>query len=73
MFCSYESGLLEDPKCEAPESLYQMTKNPKEWPDKGDKLDITFKKGIPTCVKNCDSKVEKTDPLEMFDYLNEIG
>lgn len=73
MHISYESGLLENPKNEAPESMYLMTKGPKDWPDKPEKLDITFKKGIPVKVKNHNDGTEKADSLELFMYLNEVG
>lgn len=42
---SYESGVLEDPACEAPDDMYTMTCSPQQAPDRPDKLQITFKKG----------------------------
>lgn len=71
--CSYESGILEDPQQEAPESLYQMTKDPTKIELKPDRLEVEFKRGIPVRVKHLDEGVEKTDSLELYLYLNEIG
>jgi argininosuccinate synthase len=31
---SYESGMLEDPACPAPESMFKMTVSPEAAPDK---------------------------------------
>ena len=42
---SYESGLLENPKAEAPLDLYLMTKHPKDGPEQPTRLQIDFKKG----------------------------
>ena len=42
---SYESGILEDPQQEAPESLYQMTKDPEKIDLQPDRIEIEFKKG----------------------------
>ncbi|XP_071510847.1 argininosuccinate synthase-like [Diadema antillarum] len=73
MHISYEAGVLEDPKHEAPDGIFQMTTDPEKAPDTADKLQIEFKKGIPVSVRNLgDNKVVK-EPLELFLYLNEIG
>lgn len=42
---SYESGVLEDPKNEAPVDLYNMTKSPESAPDTAEQLQIEFKGG----------------------------
>lgn len=73
MHISYESGVLEDPNAEAPEDLYQMTKNPKEWPDKAEKLEIHFNAGKPVKIVNVATKEEFTHPLQMLEYLNQVG
>ncbi|XP_030853375.1 argininosuccinate synthase [Strongylocentrotus purpuratus] len=73
MHISYEAGVLEDPKHEAPVDIYQMTTDPDKSPSKPDKLEIEFKKGIPVSVTHLGDKTVKTDPLELFLYLNEIG
>ena len=43
---SYESGILENPRTEAPEGIYNMTMDPDKAPDTPVKLEITFKKGM---------------------------
>ncbi|XP_038045979.1 argininosuccinate synthase-like [Patiria miniata] len=73
MHISYESGILENPMTEAPDDLYQMTVDPKKAPDIADKLEIQFKRGVPVRVKNLADGTEKTDPLELYLYLNEVG
>eukprot|EP00057_Strongylocentrotus_purpuratus_P025310 XP_011679784.1 PREDICTED: uncharacterized protein LOC584034 [Strongylocentrotus purpuratus] len=73
MHISYEAGVLEDPKHEAPVDIYQMTTDPDKSPSKPDKLEIEFKKGIPVSVTHLGDKTVKTDPLELYLYLNEIG
>lgn len=73
MHISYESGILEDPNVEAPLSLFQMTKNPDEWPDKAIKLEIHFLHGRPEKVVDLQTKMQIEDPLKMLEYLNEVG
>jgi len=73
MHISYESGILEDPLIEAPKDLYMMTKDPQQITQGPDKLQITFKRGVPVLVKNMDDGTEKSDPLELYLYLNEIA
>lgn len=73
MHISYESGVLEDPNCPAPDDLFGMVCDPKKAPDTGDMLEIEFKRGIPIRVTNKGDGTEKTDPLEIYLYLNKIG
>lgn len=73
MHISYESGILEDPKCEGPEDIYQMTKDPKTSPDTPEKLEIHFKNGVPVKVKNNSDNTVVETPLELFSYLNVVG
>ncbi len=70
---SHESGILEDPMLQAEEHIYTMTKSPKDAPDAETFLDIYFKDGIPVKVVNKSTGVEKTDSLELFEYVNEVG
>ncbi|XP_018018940.1 argininosuccinate synthase isoform X3 [Hyalella azteca] len=66
---SYESGILEDPNCPAPEGLCQMTVDPEKAPDKPQLLTINFEKGIPVSVVMEDgSRVEGS--LEVFTAVN---
>ncbi|KAK2152116.1 hypothetical protein LSH36_339g02003 [Paralvinella palmiformis] len=73
MHVSYESGILEDPKNKAPDTLYEMTTDPEKAPDKPEKLEIEFRTGIPIRVKNLADGTEKSDALGLYLYLNELG
>jgi len=71
---SHESGILEDPSKPAPENAYSYTKDPTtDALDKPEKFTLHFEKGIPVKVESHEDGTVKTDPLELFMYLNEIG
>jgi argininosuccinate synthase len=70
---SHESGILEDPKLCAEQHVYTMTKNPMDAPDKETLIEVHFKDGTPVKVVDKTNDVEKTRPLELFEYLNKIG
>jgi argininosuccinate synthase len=73
MHISHEGGILEDPGKAADETVYSKTVSPKDAPDKETNIEIHFKDGLPIKVVNKEEGVEKTDPLELFVYLNELG
>ncbi len=73
MHISYESGVLEDPLKGPSPDIFKWTKSPKDAPDKETKIEIHFKDGIPVKVINKEDGTEKTDPLELYHYLNELG
>uniref|UniRef100_A0A8C7YR37 Argininosuccinate synthase n=1 Tax=Oryzias sinensis TaxID=183150 RepID=A0A8C7YR37_9TELE len=73
MHISYESGILENPKSQAPPDLYLMTKNPADSPNEPDVLEMEFRNGVPIKVTNETNGISKNAPLEIFSYLNEIG
>ncbi|VVC02911.1 Argininosuccinate synthase [Candidatus Bilamarchaeum dharawalense] len=73
MHISHEAGILEDPKLQPEESVYSKTVSPKKAPDKETHIEIHFKDGTPIKVVNRENGVVKTDPLELFMYLNELG
>ncbi|XP_001625407.2 argininosuccinate synthase isoform X2 [Nematostella vectensis] len=73
MHISYEAGILENPKTQAPEDIYLMTKNPITSPDKPALLDIEFKNGIPVRVTNKKDGTVKDSPFAIYQYLNTIG
>ena len=73
MHISHEAGILEDPAKQPDESVYSKTTSPKEAPDQETTLEIHFKDGIPVKVVNKNDGTVKTEPLELFMYLNEIG
>lgn len=70
---SHEAGILEDPAHECEENIYSHTVSPENAPDKPVKIKIDFKDGIPVKVFNCEDNIAKTDALELFEYLNELG
>ena len=70
---SYEAGVLEDPLHTPDEEMYRLSCSPEMAPDKPCRLEMHFKDSVPTRVVNRDDGTEKTDPLELFIYLNEVG
>ncbi len=73
MHISYESGVLEDPMAPPTQDIFKWTKSPQEAPEKETRIEIHFKDGEPVKVLNKDDKTEKSDPLELYKYLNELG
>ncbi|MDD2943651.1 MAG: argininosuccinate synthase [bacterium] len=73
MHISYEAGVLEDPAARPPVGMYKMTVSPQEAPDKTTSLKISFDKGTPVRVENLADGTVKSEPLEMFNYLNKIA
>ena len=73
MHISYEAGILEDPNLTPSEEMFEMTKSPKDAPDKETIIEIEFKNGNPVKVTNKNDGTIKTKPLESFQYLNKIG
>ncbi len=73
MHISYEAGILEDPKLTPSSYMFELTKSPKDAPDKETLVEIEFKDGNPIKVKNNNDGTVKSTPLELFQYLNQIG
>jgi argininosuccinate synthase len=73
MHISHEAGILEDPSLRPDDSVFSISKLLKDAPDQETKLEITFDNGIPVNVKNMEDGVEKSNPLELFIYLNQLG
>ncbi|XP_022296045.2 argininosuccinate synthase-like isoform X1 [Crassostrea virginica] len=73
MHISYESGVLEDPAKHAPSGIYQMTVDPEQAPDQAERIVISFKNGLPVHAKNLEDNTEKSEPLALFSYMNELG
>ncbi|XP_046441086.1 argininosuccinate synthase-like [Daphnia pulex] len=73
MHISYESGILENPDQEAPETLYQMTSALETSPNDPTVLEITFDKGNPVSLRNTETNEVVTEPLALFTRLNEIA
>jgi len=70
---SHEAGILEDPGKPAAEEVYSRGVAPERAPDRATHITLTFKDGIPTRVENLDDGTTRTDPLELFQYLNQLG
>jgi len=70
---SHEAGVLEDPSTEAEKAVYSKTVDPEDAPDHATRISIEFKDGIPIKVTNKEDATVKTDSLELFNYLNELG
>src|ERR1700757_4110234 len=65
---SHEGGELEDAGNAPFASTWQMTRSPQEAPDRGEKVEIGFEKGIPLSVNGMEM-----DPVSLVELLNEIG
>ncbi len=70
---SHEAGILEDPAYKCDHDIISKIKMPQEAPDKETHIAITFKDGVAIKVANLDDGTIKTNPLELFQYLNYLG
>ncbi len=73
MHISHEAGILEDPKYKAGRDIISRIKLPQDAPDKETHISIHFKDGTPVKVVNDEDNTTKTNPLELFKYLNHLG
>ena len=65
---STEGKILEDPKKQAPEYIFQRTVSPEKAPNKPSYLTIGFKKGDPVSVNN-----KKLTPAKLLQKLNIVA
>src|SRR5690348_3239993 len=65
---SHEGGELEDPANAPYASTWQLTKSPKEAPDREETVTIGFEAGTPVSVNG-----QKLDSVSLVELLNEIG
>src|SRR5436309_12952134 len=65
---SHEGGELEDPGNAPFDTTWQITKSPKEAPDREEAVEIGFEQGVPVSVNG-----QKLDPVALVELLNEIG
>lgn len=65
---SYEGGILEDPFQEPDDSMFIMTKNPEDAPDKATHIEIGFEQGVPVAVDG-----KRLGPVELMKTLNKIA
>ncbi len=73
MHISHEAGILEDPAIRPKNDVFSISNVLRDAPDQETLIEVVFKNGIPKRVKNLDDGTEKSDPLELFLYLNELG
>jgi argininosuccinate synthase len=73
MHRSYEAGILEDPMVTPPGDMFRLTRGLADTPDTPTSLEIHFQDATPTRVLNLDDGTAQTDPLALFQYLNELG
>jgi len=73
MHISHEAGILEDPKFKPDLDMFTKIVPPQKAPDKETHIEIHFKNGIPVKVVNEEEGIIKTNPLELFMYLNLVG
>ncbi|EPQ02122.1 Argininosuccinate synthase [Myotis brandtii] len=73
MHISYEAGILENPKNQAPPGLYTKTQDPAKEPNTPDVLENEFKKGVPVKVTNVKDGTTHRTSLELFVYLSEMA
>jgi argininosuccinate synthase len=65
---SHEGGELEDAGNAPFATTWQLTRSPQEAPDREEKVEIGFEKGIPVSVNGMEM-----DPVSLVELLNEIG
>ena len=70
---SHEAGILEDPARECAEDIYSKTVSPEKAPNTPTKVKIVFKDGAPVKVTNLNTGKSETDPLKLFNMLNDLG
>ena len=70
---SFEAGILEDPNTTPPKDMWKLTVDPEDAPNTPERITIHFKDGKPVKVENHGDKTTKTEPLELFLYLNALG
>ncbi len=73
MHISHEAGILEDPALKADMKVYSKITHPYNAPDKPESISVEFKDGIPVKITNEEDGTVKTEPLELYTYVNNLG
>ena len=73
MHRSYEAGLLEDPTALPPEDMFKLTRSLEDAPDAPTDLTLHYEDALPVRVVCEGEGVDLTEPVALFDYLNEKG
>ena len=73
MHISHEAGELENPETRPEESVFSLTNSIANSDENESLIEIHFKNGIPTKVKNMDDGEAISGALNLFRYLNALG
>jgi argininosuccinate synthase len=73
MHRSYEAGMLEDPTAAPVKDMFKLTRSLEDTPDEPTDLVLHFRDAMPVKVVNQTDGTVKTDPVELFLYLNDLG
>ena len=65
---SYEAGVLEDPLREPDEEMFELTVSPEKAPDKAQRVEIEFAKGVPVGIDG-----QRYPALELLKEANRIA
>ena len=65
---SHEGGILEDPRNEPEESMFQWTVSPENAPDEPEIVTVHFEKGVPVSVNDV-----QLPPAQLIGKLNDLG
>src|SRR5262252_8177531 len=65
---SHEGGELEDAGNAPLPTTWQISKSPREAPDRAEKVSVEFEKGVPVGVNGM-----RLDPVQLVELLNDIG
>ncbi len=65
---SHEGGILEDPRNEPEESMYQWTTSPENAPDEPEIVTVHFEQGVPVSVNDV-----QLPPAQLIGKLNDLG
>jgi argininosuccinate synthase len=73
MHRSYEAGMLEDPAAIPPEDMFKLTRSIEDAPDAPSDITLHFEDAMPVRVV-CEAEgVDITEPVALFEYLNDKG
>ncbi len=73
MHISHEAGVLEDPMYSLQRGMLEKMVMPQDAPDLETRIVIHFKDGKPIKLINKDDGTLKSDPYELYVYLNELA
>ncbi len=73
MHISHEAGILEDPALKPNSHVFSRTRTIDETPNLETIIEIHFKNGFPMKVVNKNDGTVKTDPLDLFIYINKLA